>query len=265
MTQPAVLYAPTAGVRTHPKLIAIASGKGGVGKTWLAITLAQALSEAGLSTLLFDGDLGLANVDVQLGLVPDRDLSAVLRGDCSLAVARTRHPDAGFDVIAGRSGAGGLAGLAAEKLAELTDSLFRLAGDYDRVILDLAAGVERPVRFLAAQCGLCIVVVTDEPTSLTDAYAFIKLLVMRAPQAMPKVVVNQASSKAEGEKTYQALAKACESFLGMRPDLLGIVPRDSKVKAAIRSQSPLLTRHPDSAAADSLRRLARQIAEAPPG
>ena len=265
MTQPAVLYAPTAAVRTHPKLIAIASGKGGVGKTWLAITLAQAVTETGQSTLLFDGDLGLANVDVQLGLVPERDLSAVLRGDCSLSAARSRHPDGGFDVIAGRSGAGGLAGLAAEKLAELTDSLFRLATDYDRVILDLAAGVERPVRFLASQCGLCLVVVTDEPTSLTDAYAFIKLLTMRAPRAVPKIVVNQASSRAEGEKTYQAIAKACESFLGLRPPLLGIVPRDGKVKAAIRRQSPLLTRHPDAPAADSLRRLARDILEAPPG
>ena len=265
MTDPAVLYAPTAAVRSHPKLIAIASGKGGVGKTWLSISLAQALAEAGDKALLFDGDLGLANVDVQLGLVPERDLSEVLRGQCSLAAARCRHPEAGFDVIAGRSGAGGLAGLAAEKLAELTDSLLRLTADYDRVILDLAAGVERPVRFLAAQCGLCLVVVTDEPTSLTDAYAFIKLLVMRSPQALPKIVVNQAAGRADGERTYQALAKACESFLGFRPELLGIVPKDSKVKASIRRQAPLLTRHPDSAAAESLRKLARRITESPPG
>ena len=244
------------GARPHAKLIAVASGKGGVGKTWLSITLSQALSEAGQSTLLFDGDLGLANVDVQLGLMPDHDLAEVLQGRCSLQEARSRSESGGFDVIAGRSGSGGLAGLAPEKLAEVTDSLFRLAGDYDRVVVDLAAGVERPVRFLAAQCGLCLVVLTDEPTSMTDAYAFIKLTLARSPRSDLRIVVNQAASLADGERTYEALAKACESFLRVRPPLLAIVPRDPKVKASIRSQAPLLSRFPNSPAAESLRRLA---------
>ena len=264
MTRSAVLHAPlglrAVGNRPHPKLLAVASGKGGVGKTWLSITLSQALSEAGQRTLLFDGDLGLANVDVQLGLMPDHDLAEVLQGRCALAEARSRSEAAGFDVIAGRSGSGGLAGLAPEKLAEVTDSLFRLAADYDRVVVDLAAGVERPVRFLAAQCGLCLVVLTDEPTSMTDAYAFIKLTLARSPQCDLRIVVNQAASESEGERTYQALAKACESFLQVRPPLLAIVPRDPKVKAAIRNQAPLLTRFPNSPAAESLRRLAAEVA-----
>ena len=263
MTQTAFLNAPLADSRPHRKLVAVASGKGGVGKTWLSITLAQALADTGRRALLFDGDLGLANVDVQLGLTPDRDLAEVLQGRCSLAEARCRAPEAGFDVIAGRSGSGGLAAVAPEKLADLTDSLFRLAGGYDRVVIDLAAGVDRPVRFLAAQSGLCLVVLTDEPTSLTDAYAFVKLMVMRNPGADLRIVVNQAGSPAEGDRAYLSLAKACESFLKVRPPLLGIVPRDPKVKAAIRVQASILTRHPDAPAAGALRELARRVLAIP--
>ena len=258
-----LLHAPlgvrSVGSRPHPKLIAVASGKGGVGKTWLSIGLSQALGEAGKRVLLFDGDLGLANVDVQLGLMPDRDLAEVLQGRCALAEACSRSEAGGFDVLAGRSGSGGLAGLAPEKLAEVTDSLFRLAGDYDRIVVDLAAGVDRPVRFLAAQCGLCLVVLTDEPTSMTDAYAFIKLTLARSPQCDLRIVVNQASSGQEGERTYQALAKACQSFLQVRPPLLAILPRDPKVKDSIRHQTPLLTRSPNSPAAEGLRNLAGDI------
>ena len=112
MTQPAVLYAPTAAVRTHPKLIAIASGKGGVGKTWLSITLAQALSALGQRVLLFDGDLGLANIDIQLGLNPERDLGDVISGKQSLETVTMACEPGGFDVIAGRSGSSRRAAIA---------------------------------------------------------------------------------------------------------------------------------------------------------
>ena len=131
------------------------------------------------------------------------------------------------------------------------------------MVIDLAAGVDRPVRFLAAQCGLCLVVLTDEPTSLTDAYAFVKLMVMRNPGADLRIVVNQAGSPVEGDRAYLSLAKACESFLQVRPPLLGIVPRDPKVKASIRVQSSILTRHPSAPAADAMRELARRVLAIP--
>ncbi len=243
-------------------LVAVASGKGGVGKTWFSITLCHALARAGQRTLLFDGDLGLANVDIQLGLAPPKDLGGVLAGRHELGAAVFAFEDGGFDIIAGRSGSGSLANLAPDRLAALTGELAGLAPRYQRVVLDLGAGVERTVRQLAAQAGTCLVITTDEPTSMTDAYAFIKLMLLQRPRADLRVVVNMAASVHEGERTYATLRKVCKSFLKTVPPLAGIVRRDAKVKEAIRHQSPLLVRHPNTAAAADVEALARRLIEA---
>src|SRR3954454_17646688 len=162
---------PVAATRAR-NIVAVASGKGGVGKTFFAITLTHALTMRGRRTLLFDGDLGLANVDVQLGLMPNRDLGGVIAGRVTLGQAKTPFALGGFDIIAGRSGAGSLAALAPSRLAVLGSDLAELAKSYDYVVMDLGAGVDRMVRQLASSAGTRLVVVTAEPTSLTDAYAF---------------------------------------------------------------------------------------------
>ena len=244
-------------------MIAIASGKGGVGKTWLAISLSHALAECDRRTLLFDGDLGLANVDVQLGLAPDRDLGGVLAGRYTLERAAVEVPGSAFAVIAGRSGSGTLATLPANKLNDLSRGLRDLAAGYDSVVLDLGAGIERTVRHLALLAGCGLVVINDEPTSLTDAYAFIKLCLAQNPAADLRVVVNMAANKSEGERTYGTLRRACESFLKAAPPLLGTIPRDPKVKDAIRSQTSILTRHPNCEAAQAVMALAKRLVSAP--
>jgi flagellar biosynthesis protein FlhG len=244
--------------KSDASIVAVASGKGGVGKTWLAITLAQSFAEAGQRTLLFDGDLGLANVDIQLGLVPTRDLGHFGNG-VGLEKIVTKFASGGFDIIAGRSGSGTLAALDAQRLGGLMGALAELAMDYDRVILDLGAGVEPPVRALGALAKVGLVVTTDEPTSLTDAYAFIKLsLAARAARDL-RVVVNLAGSPRDGERTYGTISKACREFLKYEPKLAGIVRRDPKVREAIRAQTPLLTRHPTTEAAADVRALARNL------
>jgi len=230
-------------------LVAVASGKGGVGKTWFSITLTHALARAGQRTLLFDGDLGLANVDIQLGLMPKYDLGSVVSGKLTLNQAATNFPEGGFDVIAGRSGSGSLANIPLSRLQILADDMTLLAGAYDRVVLDLGAGVEKTVRALANQAGTILVVTTDEPTSLTDAYAFIKVTHMERPGTDIRVVVNMANSTREGERIYYTLLKACEGFLKISPPLAGVIRRDLKVREAIRNQTPLLTRSPNSEAA----------------
>jgi len=237
---------------TEPRknnIIAIASGKGGVGKTWLAVTLAHLFARSGRHALLFDGDIGLANVDVQLGLTPQRDLSGVISGRHTLKEAITQYSDGGFDIIAGRSGSASLALLPPEKLHAVGGSLLELQKNYDFVIIDLGAGIEHHVQYLAALAGRCIVVVTDEPTSLTDAYAFIKIALTNKPAPEFSIVVNQASTQKEGEGTYHALNKACVNFLNLSPPLLGIIRRDNKVKDSIRSQKSLLIKAPHSTAA----------------
>jgi flagellar biosynthesis protein FlhG len=233
---------------TARNIIAIASGKGGVGKTWLSITLSQLFARSGRNVLLFDGDIGLANVDVQLGLTPERDLSQVLRGGATLAEVITHYP-LGFDIIAGRSGSTTLANLPAEKLLSIKHQLLQLAAQYDYVVIDLGAGIEQYVQFMASMASRCIVVVTDEPTSLTDAYAFIKLCTTKLNKVQINIVVNQAMTQKDGERTYEAMEKACASFLHFSPPLLGIIRKDNKVRDAIRSQSPIVEKSPHSTAA----------------
>ncbi|MFO1119811.1 MAG: P-loop NTPase [Rhodospirillales bacterium] len=242
-----------------PNIIAIASGKGGVGKTWFAITLAHALARAGRRTLLFDGDLGLANVDIQLGLMPDRDLGAVLAGRLALPEAARPFAAGGFDVIAGRSGCGRLAAAPTARIATIAAELAELAGGYDHVLVDLGAGLEQTVQRLAHAAGLCVIVTTDEPTALTDAYAFMKVAqIERIPGEMA-VLVNMATSRGGGERTYAALLRACTTFLKLSPPLLGVIRRDARVRAAIRCQTALLSRFPTCDAAADVEAVAGSI------
>jgi flagellar biosynthesis protein FlhG len=240
-------------------VVAVASGKGGVGKTFFAITLSHAIARSGRRALLFDGDLGLANVDVQLGLMPSRDLGGVISGRLTLNQARTNFQAGGFDIIAGRSGAGNLAALAPSRLAVLGADLADLARDYDFVVMDLGAGVDRMVRHLASNAGTRLIVVTAEPTSLTDAYAFIKVTVGDDPNADIRVVVNQARAISEGERTYHTLHKACETFLKVSPPLAGIIRRDRKVTESIRTQTPLLIKFPNAEAAADIEAIAARL------
>jgi len=240
-------------------IIAIASGKGGVGKTWLAITLSHAFAQLGRRTLLFDADLGLANVDIQLGLTPAADLGAVIAGEVTLAQAVLRHPG-GFDILAGRSGSGALASLAPATVEGMLGGLHLLARGYHHVVLDLGAGLEPTVQRLSAFADLLLVVATEEPTSLTDAYAVLKLHAAAERGETARIVINQAASHAAGMRTYGTLARACAAFLGHTPPCAGVIRRDDKVREAIRRQSLLLTRHPASHAAADLEALAAALA-----
>ncbi|MCB1562805.1 MAG: MinD/ParA family protein [Alphaproteobacteria bacterium] len=255
--QPSETTAPP--FRRGTNLLAVASGKGGVGKTWFSITLAHALTKMGKKVLLFDGDLGLANVDVQLGLMPKRDLNDVIRGRISLDKVIQEYEEGGFDIIAGRSGQASLSALPSQRLAHLRDQLLEVAGRYDVVIADLGAGVDRTVRMLSATATRTVLVTTDEPTSLTDAYAFIKLGNAAGLSKNISIVVNMAPSTNEGEKTYNTLLKACENFLRLKPPLAGMVGADPKVKDCIRHQTPLLIRSPNTQAAADVEAIAQRL------
>ena len=230
------------------QIIAVASGKGGVGKTWFAITLAHGLARSGQRVLLVDWDLGLANLDVQLGLMPQCDLAHVLHQGLPLVGAIT-HFAACLDILAGSSGTGAISGLDAALLESLLVGVRNCANRYDYVICDLAAGLDQMVRRMAAYVDQLMVVVTDEPTSLTDAYAVLKLHGRDGDAGRGRIIVNRAKSPLSGARTYATLSRACQAFLGHTPALAGIIRSDDRVPDCIRRQTPLLTRHPNSAAA----------------
>ena len=265
MNESPVRAAPTPPDDPIANVVAVASGKGGVGKTWLSISLAQALSKLGQRVLLFDGDLGLANIDVQLGIQPGIDLGTALERHLPLNRAVINYPSGGFDLIAGRSGSGSLASMPINRLQALAQGLRAVGDSYGRVVVDLGAGIERPVRYLASRAGFCLVVTTDEPTALTDAYALIKMVTLDAQEQHKDtplgVVVNMAASREIGQRTYETLSKACERFLKRRIPLLGVIRRDPKVRDAISTQTPLLVRHPSSPAALDIEALARKVLE----
>lgn len=259
---------PSSSLSSHPmssrlgkNVISIASGKGGVGKTWLAVTLAHAISRRNRRVLLFDGDLGMANVDIQLGLTVTYDLVQVMSGKVDLSNAITRYNGGNFDIIAGRPGSGNLASLDRKRLLGLRKKVLTLAGRYDTALLDLGAGIEQSVRLLTVGTGCCLVVTNHEPTALTDAYAFIKVTQHRSPGTNIRIVVNSASSFEEGQRTYETVRKACENFLKISPPLAGIVRRDSKVAESIRNQTSILTRFPNSEAAADVEKLAGSLIE----
>ena len=250
---------PQSAFQERQKLTAIASGKGGVGKTWLAVTLSHAMARAGERALLFDGDLGLANVDIQLGLTPKLDLGQMVTGELSLEACATAYATGGFDVIAGRSGSAGLTSLNDVQLSGLSQGLVAMAPNYDQILLDLGAGVDRTVLNLAGDAGRILVVTTEEPTALTDAYAFVKLCLRRDRSMDLRLVVNMAESVTEGQRIHTTLLKACRHFLSYDIPLAGIIRRDKKVQQSIRQQQPTLTCFPNSPAAEDVEALAGDL------
>jgi flagellar biosynthesis protein FlhG len=241
-----------------PRLTAIGSGKGGTGKTFIAVALAQAFADLGERVLLCDADLGLANASVQLGLASGGDLLGLLAGRIVLddAVARVEtNSHAGFDLLSAPAGSGALVDADAET-AERLAALLKRAPGYDRVLIDLGAGVGAATMTLAAHADDTLVVTTPDPASLTDAYAFAKLMLRRTGGRAPAIVVNMAAGTGEAKRTADALIRSAQTFLKTVPAYLGFVPSDARVIEAVRRQSMLCALYPQSPAATAIEALA---------
>jgi flagellar biosynthesis protein FlhG len=229
-------------------MTAVGSGKGGTGKTFISLTLAQAFADCGERVLLCDADLGLSNTSVHLGLAKSGDLPGYLAGKTPLkaaTVAVETQGHAKFDLLAAPAGTGFLAD--ADKAAvEKLGQLLRRAPYYDRVIVDLGAGIGEAVMTLAATADDVVTVMTPDPAALTDAYAFIKLVLKRTGGRAPALIVNQASNAAEAKRTADALITSARSFLKTTPAYLGFVPSDMRVVEALRRQTSLWLACPSS-------------------
>ena len=242
--------------------VAVMSGKGGVGKSNLALNLGYALSRGGFPLLLMDCDLGLANLDVLLGITPEGNLQDVLLRDAP--VTDVIHPlsDRGrgvFDILPAASGVPELAEMDADMRDMLLRRLEPALEQYDMVLLDLGAGIHGTVQSFAAMAAVRLVVMTPEPTSLTDSYALIKVLHTRLGVKDFLVVINEVENSNEEERCFQRLSMACEHFLGFTPVLLGSVRSDPKMPEAVRRQRPLLDLYPNSPAAHDILTLAQRL------
>jgi len=248
----------TAARFSAPKLMALGSGKGGTGKTFVTLALAQALADRGERVLVCDADLGLSNTSVQLGLSEGGDLPGVLSGSVALvhAVVRVKIPEhAPFDLLSAPPGTGALAdsdGAAARYLIDI----LRRATQYERVLIDLGAGISDAVLTLAALADETIVVMTPDPSSLTDAYAFVKLMMRRSGGRLPSVLVNLATGVGEAKRSASALIHAAHTFLDADLASIGHVPHDHRVGESIRRQSALLALYPRCPAGEAITALA---------
>ena len=252
-------------VRTQAvPILAIASGKGGVGKTNLAVNLAVALAQAGRRATLLDADLGMANADVLCGLTPGRRLDDVLldpRGR-GLSSCTVRAPG-GFTLVPGAVGVARIADLDAGARLRLVDQLEGLGAESDLVLVDTGAGIGRDVLTFARAADWLVVVVTPEPTSMTDAYGLIKCVVGGRDGALaaPRValVVNEVRRPEEAESVSTRLSATCERFLGVRPSVLGWVRADARVARAVRQRVPHMLTWPRCPASRDIRRLSKAI------
>ncbi|MBI4696167.1 MAG: MinD/ParA family protein [Gammaproteobacteria bacterium] len=237
------------------RVFAVTSGKGGVGKTTVSINLAVALAAAGRRVTLLDADLGLANIDVLLGLTPTRTLLHVLDGQCSLDEIMLEGP-AGVRVIPATSGVQRMADLTNRERAGLLYAFSQLQTPPDIMIVDTAAGIAaNSLQFCEASQEV-IVVVCNDPASITDAYATIKVLNQRTRRLRFRVLINMVHSNSEALDLFNRLLCVTERFLDVTLDLAGTIPYDQNVAMAVRRRSACVAEYPRSAASQAFKNLA---------
>jgi flagellar biosynthesis protein FlhG len=241
-----------------PHVICVTSGKGGVGKTNLTANLGWQLRQLRRRVLLLDADLGLANIDVVLGLKPVWNLSHFLAGEKTLEEIVVKGP-AGVRVLPASSGIAEFTGLSDEQKLRLLESLDALTAQYDFLLIDSAAGISQNVIYFNLAAQTTIVVVTPEPTSLTDAYAVIKVLSRDYHQNRFKILPNNVRDEEEGMAVFQQLTRTTDRFLNVSLDLIGHVPTDPNVTQAVRLQKPFCEAYPDGPATGAMRALARRL------
>ena len=241
-------------------VVSITSGKGGVGKTNIVVNVGIAMSRAGLKVMIFDADLGLANVDVLLGLTPRYNIRHVLTGERSLNDVIIEGPE-GMKILPAASGIDEVTHLSeAEKLDLLTH--FEIYdGDIDILLIDTGAGIGKNVMYFNSAARQIVVVATPEPTSITDAYALMKVLATQYDEKRFTLLVNNVKSERDAKNVYSNLSNVAERFLNISIDFAGYIPHDPNLSRAVARQTSLIQAYPKSAACRAFESLADVISK----
>jgi len=241
-----------------PRVIAVTSGKGGVGKTNVAGNLGIALAALGNRVLIFDADLGLANIDILLGLHPKLNISHVLSGEHDLADIIVDAPG-GIKIIPAASGISDMAGLSDAQNAGIINAFGELTNDLDILIIDTAAGIDNSVLSFCRASQEVIVVVCDEPSSITDAYALIKVLNKEQGINRFRILPNMAQDQKEGRQLFSKILKVTDKFLDVSLDFLGAVPFDTYLRKSVKKQKAVSQAFPRSPSAQAFKMMAQKI------
>ncbi|MDH3637966.1 MAG: MinD/ParA family protein [Gammaproteobacteria bacterium] len=239
------------------RVIAITSGKGGVGKTAVSVNLGIALARGGKSVMLMDADLGLANVDVLLGLQPRYNLSHVIEQRCDLGEIIVPGPS-GMQIVPGASGIKKMTALQSTEHAALVHAFNDIEQDLDILLVDTSAGINETVVTFVRACQEVVVVVCDEPASITDAYALIKVLSRDYRVSHFRILANRMPSVQQGRELFEKLARVTDRFLDVVLDFMGVVPEDEYLRKAVQQQQSVIERFPSSRSAIAFRRLAKE-------
>ena len=244
------------------QVIAVTSGKGGVGKSNVSVNLAVALAQSGERVMVMDADMGLANIDVLLGLSPKMNLSHVVNGECTLEDTIIDGP-AGVKIVPASSGIAAMSDLTPAQNAGVIRSFSELTQPIDTLIIDTAAGLSDSVVSYTRAAREVIVVVCDEPASITDAYAMIKVLNRDYGVERFHVLANQTTSIQQGRELYMKLSRVSEKYLDVALDFLGAIPYDDYLKKAVQKQKCVIETYPRSPASMAFRQIAKKTLQWP--
>jgi flagellar biosynthesis protein FlhG len=247
----------------HCKVIAVTSGKGGVGKTNVVVNLALALVELGKRVLILDADLALANIDVLLGLVPQYNLQHVLSGEKRLSEILITGPR-GIKILPASSGVLELAQLTEEQQLQLIAELDNLEEEFDLLLIDTAAGVSSNVIYFNLAAEDILVITSPEPAAITDAYALIKILFTKYQERSFKILINSVRDAREAKEIYRRLSLAADRFLQISLDYIGYIPQDENVTKAVKQQKAVIEAYPNTRASKSFLQIAQYISRFPP-
>jgi len=245
------------------RLIAVSSGKGGVGKTFLSLNLAAALASRGHSVWLFDGDMGLANVHVLLGIQPQFNISDALEGRCTLSQTLFDGPG-GIKVIPGASGKRDMAEMGTLEMTQIIQTLTTLTPSADFMLIDTGAGIGKHVTTLARLADTIVVVVRDEPASLADAYGLIKVMYQDFGSRSFEIIVNDVATTQRGHQVFERLQQVAMRFLELNLVLAGIVPHEPEAMMVTRRRETLMSAAPRSVATSSILEIAARFEKLKP-